>query len=865
MSFTDQDFYLRFKAEKGLKAKGLDTRPEYVARLKDEYQIISKMGFSSYFLVVADYVNWAKDNDIPVGPGRGSGVGSLVAYCLGITDVDPMEYGLMMERFLNPERISMPDFDIDFCMRGRERVVDYVMRKYGSGKVARIGTFGTMKAKLAVRDTARAMGIDPDTINRFGKLIPNEARGGQGDHAVTLAKCLAPDAAFTEEHLEELKKFQQAYNSDRDFHRVVNRAVEIEGIPKSTGVHAAGVLIWDQPLSSIVPLQKKKVKLKAADDDEEDDFDGDDSDTVTLEVTATQWSDKQVESLGLVKYDFLGLRTLTVIHDTLKSIETRTGRRIDWDEIDKFDPETFDMLSDGDTFGVFQLSEDGMRGFTQSFKPRSIEDIATISALFRPGPLDNGMVSQILNVRAGKIQPEYPIEALREILEVTNGVLTYQEQVLAIARVLSGYSLGEADMLRRAIGKKIPSEMAAQRTRFIEGAVKNGHSNRMATQMFEIIEKFADYCFNKSHAIAYSVLSFRTAWLKKHYPADFYAASMSSYDNLAKIRPFILDARKHDIRILPPDVNESDLSFTAIDNFTIRFGLMAIRGCGDSAVMNLIQARKSSPFISLIDFCKRIDPSCVKKNNLIALAQAGAFDEVEGDMNRLEIEEYVPLVMDAVKPDQQAQKKNQMTMFDALFDGPELGIVVRKPKLAYDKALILENEQTVLGLYITGSPLDNFLSIKESIEIDDVGSLSLPDLYVTLLVIINDVVIRNGKKGQFAFLKLEDQTGLIEAKVWSNVFDSYHDQIHKGACVVVRGKTNLYRRLEVVVDSIIPADKEQSRTTKRLVVNKLTPIMCHRIASLQKGKTPIDLEIGKYRYRLGHFDLPPDFKAGLEK
>lgn len=843
---TEQDLYLLFKAEKGLRARGFGDNQEYVDRTKWEAETIAKMGFSSYYLIVADYVGWAKSQNIPVGPGRGSGAGSLVAYALGITDIDPIKYGLMFERFLNPGRVSMPDFDIDFCMRRREEVIDYVIRKYGFEHVARIGTIGKMKAKLAIRDTARAMGLDPETVDRFGKLIPDAERGGEGEHAVTIARCLTPptddDGKFIRTHGESLLRFKKAYDQDKDFNRVVNRALEIENVPKSIGVHAAGVVIWDHPITSVVPLAYTEEG-----------------------AAATQWADKQIESVGLVKYDFLGLKTLTVIQDALDSIKARTGRDINWEEVDDTDPATYEMLGRGDTFGVFQLSENGMRGFTESFKPHSVEDIATISALFRPGPLDNGMVSAILKIRNGETEPEYPIEALRSILEPTNGVLTYQEQVLAIAQKLSGYTLSEADLLRRAIGKKKQDEMAAQQEKFISGAVKNGYHQSIGKELFSVIEKFADYCFNKSHAIAYSVLSFRTAYLKCHYPADFYAACMTNEDDIKKRRPFITDARKHNIRILPPDVNQSGMVFTAVDNFTIRFGLTAVRNCGDSAVIELCEVRKEGPFKSFIDFCQRVNTTKVKKNNIEALVKAGGFDSLEPSMNRFELFEYVPLVMDATKNDQQAAKAGQTNMFDQLFENREASVVIQKPRVPFNQMQFLADEKEMLGLYISGSPLDAYAEIKEAINIDEVASLEVPDLYVTLLVMISDIVIKQGRNGQFAFLKLEDETGIIAGKMWSNVFNKYSRELVEGACVVVRGKTNEYRGIEVLVDSIIPAQQELSRTSKPVILDQLSVTSAQRISNLGRGKVPIDLEIGPYRYRLGHFDVPSNFLANLER
>lgn len=833
---TEQDLYLRFKAEKGLRVKGFSEIDVYCQRLITELEDIEAMNFASYFLVVADYVGWAKKQGIPVGPGRGSGVGSLVAYALGITDADPIRYGLLWQRFLNRGRVSMPDFDIDFCMRRRSEVIEYVVNKYGSEQVAQIGTTGTMKARLAIRDTARALGLDPETIDKYGKLVPDEARGGQGGHAVTLAKCLTPSEEFVRTHKEQLVKFKTSYDRDKNFHDVINRAVEIEGLPKSIGVHPAGVVIWDHPLRTIVPLARTKEGLPA-----------------------TQWSDKEVESIALVKYDFLGLRTLTVIDDTIKSIKARTDIEIDWNKISENDLATFEMLSEGDTFGVFQLAEDGMRGFTKDFKPSSIEDISTISALFRPGPLDNGMSAQILKVRATGILPNYPIDVMNTILAKTNGVLTYQEQVLEIAKEVSGYSLGEADLLRRAIGKKLPEEMATQRDRFIRGGKLKGYKESDLSQLFEMIQKFADYCFNLSHSIAYAILSFRTAYLKKHYPADFYAANMSNWDELDKIRPIINDAKKHGVTVLCPDVNESGLNFTVVNDHAIRFGLTAIRGCGDSAITDLIRKRKHGKFKHIIDFCQRIDPSVVKKNNIIALAQGGGFDTIEPKMNRLELVEYIPDVMEASKTDQMSLKQNQMSMLGTLFQDDRCGLVVRKPKILTDKKAILDAEKEVLGLHLSGSLLDEFASIKEAKNIDEVASLEIPDLYVTLLVRISNVVVRNGQKGQFAMLMLEDETGTIPAKIWSNVYANSISDIYDGACVIITGRTNEYRGLEIVVDSVTSASVELNRTSKPVIIHKLAFPLVNKIASLSEGKIPIDLEIGNFRYRLGHFNLSQGF------
>ena len=841
---SNQDAYLLFKAEKGLKNKGLWDQDGYQARLKYEWETICRMGFSGYYLVVSDYCQWARENDIPVGPGRGSGAGSLVAYAVGITDIDSLKHGLMFERFLNPGRVSMPDFDIDFGQRRRSEVVQYCIDKYGGEKVCQIGTTGTMKSKLAVRDVARTMGYEPSDINFFSSLIPDEARGGQGDHAVTLNKCLNPDEVFYKAHHDSLFKFEQAYNTNKAFYDVINAAAEIEGIPKSFGVHPAGVIIANENLSLGLPLRKSKEGMPVS-----------------------QWTDKQVENIGFVKFDFLGLRTLDVIQDACNSIYERTGHRIDWDQIDIHDPQTYELLGRGDCVGVFQLEAGGIAGFTRQFKPESIEDISTISALYRPGPLDNGMVKAILDVRSGGEAPEYPVQVVKDILAPTEGVLTYQEQILAIARELSGYSLAEADLLRRAIGKKLPVEMAKQREAFIEGAVKNHYSKTFAISMFDIIEKFADYCFNKSHSYSYSVLSFRTAYLKTHYPSDFYAAELSSWDGqVDKMLPVIADARKHNIKILPPDINISNRMFTAEDDFTVRFGLAGIKGLGEAGIVELLKGRSGGFFEDVIDLALRTNTR-LKTNNLVALARSGALDLIEPDMNPLELEQYIPEVLNAVKKRKTTKKDGQLTFADifdnAMTDFDEVAVV--RPRVPLSPSERLELQKEALGLYVSGSPLDQFQQIKDSIEIDDIASLEIEDLYVTVLARVTEVKVKATTKGSYAFVQFDDDTGMISGKIWSNRIDNCLPYLGIGNAVVVRGKTNFYRGIEIVVDSVVPAMEELTRLRKKIIITKLDNEILNRVLKLSPGKTPIDLEISnKFRFRLGLFDVEPNYFEGIE-
>ena len=825
---SDQDLYLRFKCESRLAVinKGSDT---YRERLSYELSVIAQMGFASYFLIVADYIGWAKSRGILCGPGRGSAAGSLVAYLMQITEVDPIKWGLLFERFLNIGRISMPDIDSDFEMRRRSEVVQYLVQKYGADNVVQIGTVGTMKSRLAIRDTARALGVLPEDIDRYGKLVPEEKRGGQGDNAIKIIDCLNPTEDFKEAHGEPLKVFLNAYDKDRVFQDVVNRALEIERLPKSSGVHPAGLIIWDKSVDSIVPLTTN-----------------DDGSFVT------QWSDKEVEGTGLVKYDLLGLRTLTVLEEAFKSIEKRTGLKLSWDDIDEEDPRTFEMLSEGDTFGVFQLTEAGMQRFTKDFKPKNIYDIAAISALYRPGPLDLGSCDEIVKIRNGEKSPEFPIAEIRDILEPTSGLMVFQEQILEIAKRLAGYSLSEADLLRRAVGKKIPAEMAAQEQRFVSGSVKNGISEQVAKKLFDDIAGFANYSFNASHAIAYSILSFQTGYLKAHYPADFYAANMSSQDNMEKIVPFIIDARRHKLRIWNPDVNESLVGFTPIDNFTIRFGLGAIRDCGESAVDHILSVRKDVPFKDLLDFCKRVNPSIVRKNNIVGLIKSGAFDKIQEDMNRYEMVGYLEEILKALKPDRDSERKNQLNMFESLF-GESAGLVIKKPKIEVQSSAILADEKEYLGVYLSDSPLSKFDDLRKSVDLDDICDIDLPDLRVRILAMVSEVVIRQTKNGEFAILTLEDDTGILPAKMWNRVYEKYKDLLQVGNCLIFSGKTNVYRELELNVDAVFSAEEQYNSFVKVKKLDKTGFRDVLAMAKRQRGNVYYDLEIGRFRFRLGQF------------
>lgn len=824
---TEQDWYLRYKADQGIRRIGREKDSVYLERMEYELRVIIKLGYSPYFLVLEDCLGWARAQGMRLGYGRGSAAGSLVSYLLQITKIDPIKCGLFFERFLNEGRISAPDVDSDIDYRRRGELVDYLRDKYGHDKVVRIGTTGTMKARMAVRDTARTLGIDPLTIDTYGKLVPVEDKGGQGDHAVLLKDCLNPTKEFRDEHKDDIDKFLRAYDTDKVFHEVVNRALEIQGLPKSDGVHAAGLVIWDQPIDTLVPLSQTK--------------DG---------AAVTQWCDKEVESIKLVKYDFLGLKTLNVVGDAEDTIAKRTGIKIDWDSVEE-DPMTYELLQKGDCYGVFQLTESGMSKFTAEFGPESIYDISIISAMYRPGPLALGYCKDIVKIRDGLQTPSYPIEALRKILEPTSGLMCFQEQVLEIAKVVAGYSLSEADLLRRAIGKKLPLEMAAQRQSFIKGCLAYGLKIDVATKLFDDIEGFADYSFPLAHAYAYSVLSFQTAYLKAHYPADFYAANMSNEDELKKVVPFIVDARSHSVRVLSPDINESGNEFLPIDSMTVRFGLGAVRDCGDSAIEEIRSKRLLGPFTSLLDFCQRVSPTVVRKNNIVALIQAGAFDVIEPDLNRFEMVGYLDSLVEGLKHGREAEKKNQLTMFGDLFSDPNKGLVFKKPKIALDKKLMLAEEKHVLGLYISDSPLSAFRHIEQYTHIDRLMDVDMADLRVRCLVMVTELIVRNAKNGEFAVLTLEDETGVMPAKMWNNVYSKYRGLLTEGQCLVISGKTNTYRGLEINIDSVVLAETELTSLNRSEVLSELTFEDILRLSTSRTGKVPVDLEVGDLRYRLG--------------
>jgi len=836
MTLNDQ--YLIFRCEKGLEKLGKLNDKVYLDRLKTEFDVITSMKFTDYFLVVAQYVNWAKENGCSVGPGRGSAVASLVGYLLGITELDPVVWRLPFERFLNPDRVSAPDYDIDFSKRDREKVIDYVKSAFGEEYTCQIGTVGTMKARLAVRKASKAMGLDIETVNRYSKLIPEEARGGVGDKKVTLVKVLAEHEDMLKNYASEVKSFRKAYDTDLKFQDIVNRAVEIEGVPSSFGIHAAGVIIGHDVLAKHLPLMRAK--------DKEDG-------TVRI---VTQWDKKQVEALGFIKFDFLGLKTLDIISDTIASVQRRTGRLIKFSEVGGDDPLTFELLRRGDTSEVFQFDSKGMQELCRNYKPVNLYDISVVTALFRPGPLDSGMCEQIVKARNGEEEPHYYHERLKSILEPTLGALVFQEQTMELAKEMAGYTMAGADLLRRAMGHKDAAEMATHFDKFVNGAMANGFTRELAERVFNDINGFAAYGFNLGHSAGYAVISYRTAYLKAHYPADYYASVLTNhYGLIDKIPATLADAERRGIKILPPDVNESLDSFAAVGDKTIRLGLNAIRGCGEAALMDIVTTRGDKPYKTIVDFCDRVSSNLTKKNNIRALASVGVFDSLLPDLNRLEIVDYAEKVVTIRRNDNGKKDVSQLNFFDSLYSDVDSGVCISKTRVDYNKQVVLDLEKEVLGFYISGSPLDQYSILSNLTEVVEIKDLTEPDEYVNILAQVVDVRRFSNKRGDFLFVEFEDRTGKITGKLWSESCERYEYLLKKGSVLFLAGKTNLFREIELVVNYISLPEVQIQQLLNSVVLKNLDFGLIDSIIKLGEGKIPIDYQVGNSKYRLGFYKI----------
>ncbi|HFG1915880.1 DNA polymerase III subunit alpha [Vibrio cholerae] len=737
-------------------------RPEYDERLQVELDVINQMGFPGYFLIVMEFIQWSKDNDIPVGPGRGSGAGSLVAYALKITDLDPLEYDLLFERFLNPERVSMPDFDVDFCMDKRDQVIDHVAEMYGRDAVSQIITFGTMAAKAVIRDVGRVLGHPFGFVDRISKLVPP-------DPGMTLEKAFIAEPAL-----------QELYDADEEVKELIDKCRILEGCTRNAGKHAGGVVISPTAITDFAPIYC----------DAEGNF------------PVTQFDKNDVETAGLVKFDFLGLRTLTIIDWALGLVNPRLKKagkppvRIEAIPLD--DARSFRNLQDAKTTAVFQLESRGMKELIKRLQPDCFEDIIALVALFRPGPLQSGMVDNFIDRKHGREAISYPDEkwqheSLKEILEPTYGIILYQEQVMQIAQVLSGYTLGGADMLRRAMGKKKPEEMAKQRAVFQDGAEKNGVDGELAMKIFDLVEKFAGYGFNKSHSAAYALVSYQTLWLKTHYPAEFMAAVMTAdMDNTEKVVGLVDECKNMGLTVLPPDINSGLYRFNVDDNGAIVYGIGAIKGVGEGPIEAILEARnKGGYFKDLFDFCARIDLKKVNKRVIEKLILAGALDRL--GPHRAAMMASVDDAVRAASQHHQAEAFGQADMFGVLTDAPEEVEQKYTQVPEWPEKVRLEGERETLGLYLTGHPVDEYLK-----ELTKYTSCRLNeaaptrrDQSLTVAGLVIAARVMTTKRGtRIGLMTLDDRSGRMEVMLYSEALDRYAEWLEKDKILVVSGQVS---------------------------------------------------------------------------
>lgn len=800
--------YLHKVARECLNKRFPEITPEINERFKYELKIIEEMGFAAYFLIVSDFIKYARDNGIPVGPGRGSAAGSLVAYALGITNIDPIRHNLLFERFLNPERVSMPDVDIDFCIVKREKVIEYVSNKYGADKVCQIITFGTLAARAAMKGVARVLDIPYAESDKLAKMIP------------AAPKIKIDDA------LVEGMELRKLYDKDPKVKELVDLAKSIEGIKFNIGTHAAGVIISRDPLSDIVPVQKSKEGSV---------------------ITGYPMSD--LEMLGLLKMDFLGLRNLTIIDNTLQLIKSRKGEEIAIDEISLDDTKVYEMLSHGDTDGVFQLESSGMKTLVRDLKPSTFEDLGALVALFRPGPLNSGMVKDFVQRKHGRAKVEYKHPALEPILGDTYGTIVYQEQIMQVAQTLAGYTLGQADILRRAMGKKKPEEMDKQREIFLSGSQKNGVDPNITKELFETMTEFAAYCFNRSHSAAYAMLAYQTAYLKAHYPVEYMSALLSSVSNdQDRIQIYISECQKLGIEVLPPDVNSSCADFTP-DGNNIRFGLASVKNVGLGVVEAVVRAREDGPFASFYDFCKKVDLKALNKRTLESLIKAGAFSNIE--KSRKQVLENLESAINAASKEQEAKASGQMSLFSAVSDGSMPIFTLSGTDEEFSDSDIQSFEKDLLGFYVTSHPL---ASIKEHLPFLTTHNISelkeLPEgAIITVCGLISSVRLITTKNNKLLKVGcIEDLTGNVDFVAYSEVLNQYNSLLEAESKVIMIGKIQFRGDEEVtasiIIDNVRPVENCNIVTICIGSENKFEDIVAIKDLLLKyKGSDPVIFNI----------------------
>jgi DNA polymerase III subunit alpha len=758
---------------------------DYRARLEQEIAVINKMGYAGYFLIVWDFIAYARKNNIPVGPGRGSAAGSLVAYCLRITDIDPIQYDLFFERFLNPERVSMPDIDIDFCVRGRQKVIDYVADYYGRDHVSQISTFGTMASKAVIKDVGRALEMPYSEVDKIAKMIPPPVRGRN---------------VSIEDAIKQNPDLRRAINTDDRVRDLIEIAQRLEGCSRHASVHAAGVVISPRPLYELVPISK----------------------TARDEIT-TQYPMNDLEKTGMLKMDFLALTTLTIIDDCVKSIERETGTRPNLTKIPLDDPAALQLFAEGKTEAIFQFESGGMKDICRRLKPDGLEDLSALNALFRPGPIDSGMVDDFIERRHGRRKVRYDFPELKEIMGNTLGICVYQEQLMAVFQKLAGYSLGEADLVRRAMGKKKREDLDKHKEKFLKQAMERGHDRGQIERLWQSFEGFADYAFNRAHSFSYGYLAYQTAYLKAHYPTHFWAAVLSNeLNNTAKVVKYINEARSQAIQILPPEVNASLDNFTASGN-SIRFGLAAIKGIGQSAVSSIIEARNAGgPFTSVFDFTERVDSRAVNKRVLEGLVRAGAFDSINKSRARL-----FAVIDSAIESGQRVQRSREDGQIE-LFGATAASMPAFEPPLPdvaeWANHELLKGEKETLGFYISGHPLSGYeeaLTDFADADVDRLSSFSHGAI-VTLGGVVVELNVRTTKKGdRFGLFQLEDQFGSVKVVAWPDVFSKANGVMQNDAAVLARGRLEIDDggAMTVIAEEIQSLENIRERSARTVVLH----------------------------------------------
>ena len=769
------------------------TMSDYHERIASEIAMIKRMGFAGYFLIVWDFIRYARDNSIPVGPGRGSAAGSLVAYCLAITDVDPLQHDLLFERFLNPDRVSMPDIDIDFCVRGRPDVINHVADLYGRDSVCQIITFGTMASRSAIKDVGRALDMPYAEVERIAKMIPPPVRGRN----VSIASAI-----------EQVPELRKAIDTNPQIKDLIDLSQRLEGCARHASVHAAGVVISPEPLQELIP-----VAVSAKD-----------------ELT-TQYAMSDLEKTGMLKMDFLGLTTLTIISDCLKSIKSSLDVEIEWGDIPLDDPKTMQLFADGRTEAVFQFESSGMQEICRKLKPKGLEDLAALNALYRPGPLDGGMVDDFIARHLGQRSVRYIVPEMKEILSNTYGILVYQEQIMQLAQQLGGYSLGEADLMRRAMGKKKREEMALHEQKFVAGAVARKIKKEKAEQIFSLMAQFADYGFNRSHSVAYAYLAFQTAYLKAHYPEHFYSAVLTNEtQDTSKVFKYSRELRAEGIKLLPPDVNESGTGFTPLEG-AIRYGLAAVKAVGQNSVNAITEARKEGRFVSLYDFTSRVNPGALNKRVMESLVAAGAFDSIneEGDLiHRWRARVHHSL--DAAMSHGNRLLRDRAHGQDSLFgSGPDVisdeGPVKEQLPLvtAWTHSELLAAEKNAIGFFVTGHPLDDHQEL-----LSELGAICMADLAtmtsgtrVKVGGIISSLQVRTTRKGaRFALIRLEDESGGIKVVAWPEAFSKLEKVLQIDLAAVVSGSLEIGDDgiPTVIMDGATELDQLRQRKAGAMIV-----------------------------------------------